>query len=500
MLKRRLFLMMMGWVMMAISAAPADDEQQDISRQLEPSLVFVQSTLYRFETIYPWRQGSVQKRNGEGCAIGPYEVLTPAYNVTDAIEVTVRRHGQNELISAKVKVVDYDVNLCILELDRDELDEPLTPLRFHKIGEKGVDVGIYWLSGDNEVKSGRGYIDRFDIRESVTSHVDFLNFVIGNVSQPAGNGHLFVQGDKPIGIGCWYAKNISQSGIIPANVINRFLDSARSQPDDYQGVPIPGFAVNELIDPSMRDYLKMPEDMKSGVYVKDVYSIGTGSAELQKNDVVLAIDQNEIDAYGKFLNRRFKRISYEHLIMSHNVGDTIEFVVWRDGARRRLDVKARHFSVEDMLVPYHEFDRQSDYAVVGGLVFRELTRKYLESWGSGFAGKGDSHLNHYYLEKSFKPASGEEPRERIVILSHVLPADINLGYQDLSLVVVKTCNDREVKNFREFLEAMQHPQNGFHVIELENDNPTVVIPVEQLPAANLEISQLYGIEQMQHVD
>ena len=120
---------------------------------------------------------------------------------------------------------------------------------------------------------------------------------------------------------------------------------------------------------------------------------------------------------------------FHHLITSHKVGDDIVFDIWRDGAKQQLKVQAKNFDVGEMLVPYYEYGQQPEYVVTGGFVFQKLTRPYLTNWGKDWDGKVTPHLLHYLRDMAFKPTV---QRREIVILSYVLPAQINLGYTDLA--------------------------------------------------------------------
>ncbi|MBN1765160.1 MAG: hypothetical protein JW860_07880 [Sedimentisphaerales bacterium] len=433
---------------------------------------------------------------GYGCAVGPYQVVTTSENTADAAYINIRRWGQNELIPARVRVVDYESNLCLLELDRNAAGEPLEGKKFSTDYEKGSAVDFFWLTGDGKVQSGRGYVDRADLFKTPLSFTRFLNVVIGNMSQRGGQGQLFCYQQMPIGISCWHDSGDNESGMIPAEVINKFLADASD--GDYQGFPLSGFSTVSLLDPTLRDYLKMPPDLKKGVYVKDVYHLGTGRSSLEPNDVILAIEQIELDAYGRFDDPRFGEISYEQIISSQQAGDNITFHLWRDGKEVRLDIPAESFNAEDMLVPYYEFDKQSQYVLVGGYVLQQLTGKYLRAWGDGWTGKVDPHLFHYYRDLAFKP---EPDRQEIVILSMVLPDAINLGYQGLRQRVVKSYNGREIGSVRDIIDARQlNPDDKFDVITFENNNPTVVIPRDQLVQANMMIARTYGIPQTQHIE
>jgi hypothetical protein len=163
-----------------------------------------------------------------------------------------------------------------------------------------------------------------------------------------------------------------------------------------------------------------------------------------------------------------------------------------------LNIKAQNVQADDMLIPYHEYGRQGEYLVVGGFILQKLTRKYLSAWGDNWSGRVDPHLYDYYRESAFMPGA---EREDIVILSRVLPAEINLGYQDLKQLVVTKYNGQAIRSMRDVVEARKlNPEGKFDVLEFENDNPTVVLPRGLLPQADTLISRLYGIETLHHIE
>lgn len=157
-----------------------------------------------------------------------------------------------------------------------------------------------------------------------------------------------------------------------------------------------------------------------------------------------------------------------------------------------LQTQSARFDSSDMLVPYQEYDKQPEYMVLGGYVFQKLTRDYLQLWGENWPGKVPPHLFHYYRDLSLKP---DEIRKDIVILSFVLPSTVNLGYQNLGRIVVKTFNGIEINRMSDLVSAVKmQSESPFHVIEFEQDYPTLVIPKENLDQIDQSIFELYGIQ------
>ena len=488
------------WMLVAVSeiilSSPLRGEDATSSvEEFRESLVYIEAAEHRYESYRPWKQSALVQNKFYGCAVGPYEVLTTAYGLTDATFINVRRNGQNESITATVKFVDYESNLCLLALDRESMSDPLVPVRFSEDYEEGVEVEFYWLSQTGQVHSGRGYTDHARVTQSVLSFGRFLNYIVSNTSVATSTGQLYCRGKKAIGLACWSKEN-NNSGLIPGIVINRFLADASD--GQYEGFAHVGFSTSELLDRALRQYLKLPDEMNEGIYVQDVYTLGTGSEELKPQDVILAIDGVSLDAHGWFEHPTYKQIHFDHLITNKAVGDSIRFTIWRAGEKIEVKVKARNFSASDMAVPIHEYGRQPEYLITGGYLFQKLTRSYMKSWGDEWRSRVSPHLYRYYKELAFKPS---DRRRDIVILSYVLPAEINQGYQQLRQKVVKRFNGLEVRSLKEITAAQKaNPDSAFDVIEFENDNPVVVIDRGKLLSADAIIAQTYGIQELVHFD
>jgi len=495
--KSAFFCVVVLWIIISVGPrAGADEGNTDISEQLKQSLVYLNVSAYVYNQMQPWKSAEIVQKAGFGCAVGPYEVLTTARNGSDAAFIKARRHGQNEFIPAEVKVIDYESNLCLLELDKEAAGEPLERLTFAADYEKGAQLQSYWLSGAGNLTTGRGYLDEAKVYKSTTSYASFLNFTVANASTAAAGARLYCVGEKPIGIACWADSDAQEVGLIPAVTINRFLADAHQ--GQYDGFGTAGFITRTLLDPTRRGWLKMPEDMKAGVYVTRVYTLGTGSDILKQDDVILAIDGQSLNAYGRFEHEQFDRISYHHLITVHSIGEDVSFDIWRDGKKQQLKTKACNFAASQMLVPYYEYGKQPEYIVTGGFVFRRLTRDYLQMWGDNWSGKVPPHLYHYYRDMAFQPS---DERRDIVILSYVLPANINLGYHGLGRMVVSRFNGKEISRLADILDAQKlAPESKYDVVEFEQDYPTIVIPRTELQFADVAIARTYGIVKLVHIE
>lgn len=478
------------------SPAPTQTtKNSDISAELADSLIYLDVSTYLYDQIRPWRQPDTVQDAAFAIAVDHHSVLTTAWAVADAALIKARRYAKNEFIPVKIKVIDYQANLCLLELNPEYLDKPLKPVKFDEIFPKGKPVSSYWLSAGGHINNARAYLDKAEMHHSNISYNDILNFTISSASQTHGIGETYFHNKKAIGICCWNSDTDKTARIIPAESINRFL--AEAAKPNYKGFGTADFSVATLIDPTVRNYLGMDPGIKHGTYVSDVGNLATGSKTLQQGDVILSINGNTINPYGRFNHKVFERLNLQYIINSSPIGSSLDCTIWRDNENKKIKLPVKKALSEDMLVPAYLFDKKPQYIVTGGYVFQHLTLNYLQYFGKDWQGKVPPHLYHYYRNKAFKP---DEQREKIVILSYVLPADINMGYQKLRMLVVDTVNDRKIKNLEDMADALNHySEDGYIKIEFEQSSPTLVIDTDLLNQSNYIVSTLYGIQNLQRI-
>ena len=466
----------------------------DLTEAMKESLVYLEASCVSWEQLQPWKQTPAVRVGTYGCAVGPYQILSIARPLANTVMIQARRYGQNEYIPATIKVIDYEFNLCLVEIQKTEGRPPLKPLKFLDKYSKSKDLKAYWLSSGGQLTTARATLDRADVRFSNISFVKNLQYILTNPSRSTGTGEVYCWDKDPIGIACWSSD--TEAGLIPAETINRFL--AETQNETYGGFGAVGFKTSTLLDPAVRKHLKMPDEIQHGVYITSVFTMGTGSTELQPGDVLLSLSNQTLNPYGRYLDKRYDRIGFEHLIAKEGVGSTINAEIWRNEQKESVDIIIRNIDVNDMLVQFYLYNTRPEYLVLGGFVFQKLSRDYLTLWGDGWQGKAPPHLYQYYQDHAFRPT---DQRGDIVLLSYVLPTEMNLGYQQLGRLVVKSIDGKELSGFGEIIEALKlNPESPFHVIEFELDSPAIVIPKAQLASTDQQVMQLYGIQNLFYIE
>ncbi len=120
---------------------------------------------------------------------------------------------------------------------------------------------------------------------------------------------------------------------------------------------------------------------------------------------------------------------------------------------------------------------------------RELTGAYLAKGHINWELEADPRLAHYL---SLSDNFNGPPEARVVILSFVLPAAINIGYHDLSDEVVTAVNGHPVNNLADVFRVAD-AEGGLHRISLRGSGVDVVLDPQALPAANRGIAATYHI-------
>ena len=109
------------------SARAGEDQTREA---MKGSIVYLEISSYGYDQIRPWKNTDIQKKSGVGCAVDSILVITPAWNLTDAKLIKAKVSGQNEYIPAKIKIIDYEIDLALLELEPNAMKKPLKPIKF----------------------------------------------------------------------------------------------------------------------------------------------------------------------------------------------------------------------------------------------------------------------------------------------------------------------------------------------------------------------------------
>jgi hypothetical protein len=87
-----------------------------------------------------------------------------------------------------------------------------------------------------------------------------------------------------------------------------------------------------------------------------------------------------------------------------------------------------------------------------------------------------------------------------VILSQVLPTEDTIGYEDLGALVVTKINDIPLTSFADVPKALEHPVNGFHKIEFEENPNVIYLDAQQVSEHAEDMKKTYGLPAMSRTE
>ena len=219
-------------------------------------------------------------------------------------------------------------------------------------------------------------------------------------------------------------------------------------------------------------------------------------AGLHGGDVILAVDGKAIDQDGNYEDPEFGRIAFSHITNTRSrPGDTLAFRVFREGKILEIPVKMEARDRSRIVSESYVVDRAPRYVVLGGVVFMELSRPYLQEWGADWLKEAPQRLVFYDAFQNELP----QDRGKIVFISHIFPSQDTIGYEGLDNLVVSKVNGREIRSLDDLAEAAKHPVDGFQKIELEEDPGVIFLDATTIEANRDKLIKKYSLPALQRL-
>ncbi|MBI5647725.1 MAG: trypsin-like peptidase domain-containing protein [Ignavibacteriae bacterium] len=426
----------------------------------------------------PWIPNQPEESSGTGFIIAGKRILTNAHVVNFATLIQVKRAGETKRVTARLEHVSHQADLAVLAVDDTTFFSGTAALEIGELPAVQQQVTIIGFpSGGDEISYSSGIVSRIEVQTYSHSGESLLAVQVDAPVNPGNSGGPAVSEGKVVGMAMMSSQSLQNTNyLIPSLLIRHFLvDMRDGRVDGFPNLPI---GAQYLENPMQREYLGLPPDGDLGILVADIPFLENHSSQLQRGDIILAIDGHAVHSNGKVELRPKTLVSSSHLLNMFQAGDLAQLTVLRNGR----EVKLREtLPVPVPLVPARSFSRTPPYIIVAGLVFIQHNRALYEGWQNYDAPA--YHQRHDWKHRT------EQVRD-IVVLSRVLAHERNAGYANTWLSVTHV-NGTAVKSFIHFVELVDASSRWLRITF--DDNSQYVIDKNIAGKVNQKVLEMYGI-------
>ena len=483
-MKRWAFLVSIA-VAGVVGAAEEDEPQGSVVR--------VRAAIQAYDQFRPWQKKAPYGLNGTGVVLPGGKVLVTAALVANRTEVGLEKPGSAEKCGAEVEAIDYEANLALLRPEKPEFLKGFKGLAMGPALRGGDTAEVWQLERNGELLRNQAEILTVGVGRYPHDEAGFLQYGV-RVSLPKRDDSYtlpLIRQGQLVGMVMMYDRDSQEGTAIPGPMIERFLADAEDK--KYEGFPTLGVSWTPLRDPNLREEVKAPKS--GGILVTRVNPRGTaGRAGLKEGDVILSVDGMKLDEDGNYRDALYGPTAIGNLVrVRPTVGARAKFLVSREGKEMELTGTYDRRARDEVAIPTLSFDTQPEYLVVGGLVFQQLTGAYLQEWGDKWTERAPPRLVELF---SFQQEKRQDPNQKVVFLSQVLPAALNLGYHPYAGLVLERVNGKEIGNLAQLAELVDEVQEGFLVFTFMDDPGKLVLDAAEAKARQQEIQKAYGIPEL----
>jgi S1-C subfamily serine protease len=469
---------------------PMPAEPVPAGEVLRKGVVSVRVTGQDWNWRAPWEKQAPWTRTITGLVVPGRRILTASTAFGNPILLEAQKLGDDARSVARVELVDHEGPLAVVKVDDEAFWEGLEPLPLEpRAAGEGVVQVLRWQR-TGLLDAYPGTLRQVRAWRHGLSQTSVLTIDVASSAEGLGESEVVVRDGKVAGLVTGRAGDSYTA--IAAPVLSAFL--AGAEKGDWRSFARAGLAWQDLTNPVLRESLGLAAG-ETGIRLTRVLPHGSGGGVLRPGDVLMEIGGVKLDATGYYRHPLYGRMLFALLFSDgRSPGDTLPVKVLRDGQRLELALTLRGMRPEQDRVPAYVYGRGPDYSIKGGLVFQELTRPYLASWGD-WTRRAPPRLL-VTIDRS--EDEGGDGSKRIVLLSSVLPDTANLGYQELRDQIVEKVNGRPISSLADLRQAFASPSGGFHVIELLSGQTAsrVVLDAAEAEAAGARLRRAYGVARL----
>lgn len=445
---------------------------------VKKALVKVYTSHQLFDYLSPWQYGQSANSTATGFIIDGERIITNAHAVLNSKFLQVRKEGDSKKYKAVVKFTSEEYDLALVEIEDKSFFNGTVPLKLGTLPEIQEKLTVYgYPLGGDKLSTTQGIVSRMEHNTYTLTNRKFLIGQTDAAINSGNSGGPVVSKGKVVGVafaGLNSADNIGY--FIPVNILNNFLEDIKD--GKYDGSPLLGVEWLELESPSHRRMLGI-EDKTGGILIKKVFKNSPFEGVLQKNDVLMKLDNYPIEYDGTIEFRKNEKTDFSYVNQQKKYGDSLSYEIIRDKKIKTGQVKLNKKDIEYTVVTDVTIETPPSYMVYGGLLFEPLTSNYM----AGVVEKLGSVYDKEELYKDYK---------QLVVLVRVLPFDVNLGYTDAEHEIIVKVNGEKYKDFKDFAQKVKNVKSGFIVFENDNGDE-IVLDVKEVEEQREALMQNYNI-------
>jgi hypothetical protein len=256
------------------------------------------------------------------------------------------------------------------------------------------------------------------------------------------------------------------------------------QYDHYMDLALADFSIE---NPAQIKALDL-EDNGVGVMVANVDSASCAAGALKTGDVILAIDGNPVYNNG-LIRVEGELMDMNEIVERKFAGDKISVDYLRAGKREKAEITLKRF------LPYlllgEEYGKRPRYVLYAGLLFQPMNRNLMEAHAIR-----DPFVNYWFDNYLTKELYKERPEP--VILTTVLPDEVNSYIQGYQHSIVDEINGVKITNLKDVAEALKK-EGKFVVIKLLEKNRPLALRRDLAEQAHPRIMQIYQVSEASYL-
>lgn len=454
---------------------------------VENSVVKVFSTMRYPEPFRPWSKQPPQEVTGSGVVIEGKRILTNAHVVLYASQVQIQANQSGDKISATVEAVAPGIDLAVLKLDDDSFftTHDAVPRASILPEIKDAVMAYGFPTGGTSLSITKGIVSRIEFTP-YNFPVSGLRIQIDAAINPGNSGGPAIAGEKMIGLAFSVLGGAQNIGyIIPNEEIELFLaDIADGR---YDGKPAIFDETQKMQNPTLRAFLGLKKGVE-GVIVRAPFH-SDPNYPLKTWDVITRIGDTPIDDEGMVKIGNGLRVRYDYMVQHAAKDGKAPLTVIRKGAT--LDVQLPVSAERPMLISDLQGHYPS-YFVYGPIVFSAATTQMLGSINresiDGVAFSGSPLMTRRGDAPAF-------PGEQLVFVSApMFPHKLSQGFWPPIGWVLKSVNDRPIKNLAHLVEVLRDETSEFVTFEFTGrGEETIVLPRKEAISATDDILSDNGV-------